>query len=123
MLIQGRVIGLVILISSFILYQWMMGKAKQEGFEVTVSLKDRNPCLGILGTKIPSDTDCRVISYEELHVEDYDVLVLPGGAKCMEKLRQEQVVLDFISEWNSKGKIIASIWGSTVWKKTQWMVS
>jgi protease I len=40
--------------------------------------------------------------------EQYDLLILPGGVKSLEKLRQEKDVLDFISQWNSKGKLIAS---------------
>jgi protease I len=85
-------------------------KLKEEGFEIVVALKNGNFCEGILGTKIPSDTECKIVGYEELvNVDDYDILVLPGGAKCMEKLRQEQEVLDFIKKWNEKGKVIASI--------------
>jgi len=83
-------------------------RLKEEGYAVTVALKDGEPCKGILGTNIPSDTECKIISYEHMDY-DYDVLVLPGGAKCMEKLRQEQKALEFISEWDSKGKCIASI--------------
>jgi len=81
----------------------------EQEFEVTVALKDGKSCLGILGTKIPSDDRCRVISYEELGNVDADLMVLPGGAKCMEKLRQEPVVLNFIKQWDDNGKIIASI--------------
>ena len=83
-------------------------RLKEEGYDVTVALKDALPCVGILGTKIPSDMECEIISYEKLNY-NYEVLILPGGAKCMEKLRQEPGVLDFICEWDSKGKVIASI--------------
>ena len=37
-----------------------------------------------------------------------DLLVLPGGVKALEKLRQEKHVLDFVSEWNNRNKVIAS---------------
>lgn len=81
----------------------------EEGFEVVVALKDGKSCVGILGTKIPSDDRCKVISYEELLNANADLLVLPGGAKAMEKLRQEPTILNFIKNWDSQGKIIASI--------------
>jgi len=81
----------------------------EDGFEIVVALKDAKPCFGILGTKIPSDDRCRIISYEELRNVEADLLVLPGGAKAMEKIRQESIVLDFIQDWNSRGKLIASI--------------
>ena len=40
---------------------------------------------------------------------DYDMLVIPGGVKALEYLRQEEEVLSFINEWDKKGKVIACI--------------
>jgi len=88
-------------------------RLKEAGYDVVVALKDAKECLGILGTKIPCDDRCTIIDYNDLgHPDDYkfyDVLILPGGAKCMEKLRQNQIVLDFITKWDKKRKIIGSI--------------
>jgi len=84
-------------------------RLKEEGFEVITALKEAKPCIGILGTTIPPDKDAKIIDYKNMKTEDYDLLVLPGGVKCMEKLRQEQVALDFINKWNLKGKTIGSI--------------
>ncbi len=75
-----------------------------EGFEMDVATKNGKDVVGIIGVKVLATK-----SYEDIKVEDFDLLILPGGAKCMEKLRQEKIVLDFISEWNAKGKVIASI--------------
>lgn len=83
-------------------------RLKEAGFEVTVCLKDGKETTGILGTKIPCDEICKIISYEDLSFE-YDVLVLPGGAKAMEYLRQEQIILDFIRKWNEDNRKIFSI--------------
>ncbi len=79
-------------------------RLKGEDFEVDVATKNGEDVVGIIGVKVPATK-----SYEEIQVEDYNLLILPGGAKCMEKLRQEQIVLDFINKWDSEGKIIASI--------------
>lgn len=84
-------------------------RIKEAGFEVTVALKDGEQTFGILGTKIPCDDLCSVISYENLNIGDYDLLILPGGAKSMEYLRQEVKVIKFIKEFYDTGKIIASI--------------
>ena len=84
-------------------------RLKEEGFEVITALKDGEKCKGILGTTIPSDKEAKIISYEAIEVEDFDILVIPGGAKCMEKLRQEQRALDVITEFNRLEKVIASI--------------
>lgn len=75
-----------------------------EGFEVDVATKNGEDVVGVIGVKVPATK-----SYEDIKVEDFDLLILPGGVKCMEKLRQEQIVLDFINEWNAKGKVMASI--------------
>ena len=86
-------------------------RLKEAGFEVVVALKHGEETLGIIGTKIPCDERCEIITYEEMetYYPEVDLLIIPGGAKCMEKLRQEQVVLDFISRWNEEGRIIGSI--------------
>ena len=84
-------------------------RLKEEGFEVVTALKNAEKCVGILGTSIPSDKDAKIISYEEMRSEDFDLIILPGGAKAMEKLRQEKTVLDFIYKWDLEGKVIASI--------------
>lgn len=39
----------------------------------------------------------------------HDLLVLPGGAKAMEYLRQDRGVIDYIAEFHARGGVIASI--------------
>ena len=87
----------------------------EAGFKVTVALEKpefKQP-IGFYGTNIPPDENCAVIRYTELLKEEYsknfDLLVLPGGAKCMEYLRQNKTVIDFIHYWNKQGKMIAVI--------------
>ena len=46
---------------------------------------------------------------DEVSVNDYKILVLPGGVKAMEKVRQEKKIINFISEFNKTQKIIACI--------------
>ena len=41
---------------------------------------------------------------EEINVSDYKVLVLPGGVKAMEKVRQNKLIIDFISKFNQEKK-------------------
>ena len=85
-------------------------RLKEAGFHITVALKDGQKTKGILGSNIPCDDFCNIINYDKIWDEfDCDVLIIPGGAKCMEKLRQEETVLKFIKLWNEKGKIIGTI--------------
>jgi len=83
-----------------------------DGFSVSVVADKRDELsrvYGILGVGMP----CHILMEEFKssspdYIRDYDLLVLPGGVKSLEKLRQEDIVLRFIHEWDSKGKPIAS---------------
>lgn len=75
----------------------------EEEFKVDIAAKNKETLYGILGLKIDA-----TITFDDMKTDDFDLLVLPGGVKALEKIRQERGVLDFIKEWNSKGKIIAS---------------
>ena len=82
----------------------------EENFELDVCLPDGKPVLGFLGTTLPPNKDQIIKKINEVSVDDYDVLVLPGGVKAMEKIRQDIKIIDFISNFNSKKKrIIACI--------------
>jgi len=65
--------------------------------------------LGILGTTLPPNKDQKVKTINEVKVKDYDILVLPGGVKAMEKVRQNKNIIQFISDFNKQKKIIACI--------------
>ena len=60
----------------------------EEKFMVDVCLLEGKPVEGILGTKIPPNKDQVVKKIGEISVDDYEILVLPGGVKAMEKVRQ-----------------------------------
>jgi protease I len=87
-------------------------RLKGAGFEVEI-ISDKFDELyrtyGILGVNMP----CR-ITYKEFesninyYKNQFEILILPGGVKALEKLRQKQSVLNFISEWDKEKKIIAS---------------
>ena len=81
----------------------------EEGYEVDVCLLEGVPVKGILGTTLPPNKQQEVKKIEDVHIEDYKVLVLPGGVKAMEKVRQEKKIINFISEFDKAKKIIACI--------------
>lgn len=79
-------------------------RVQEEGFEVDVAVRNKVEVPCSLGIPIRPTRDIAGIA-----VDDYDLLVLPGGAKAMEYLRQDQEVLQFIHDFNAAGKVIASI--------------
>ena len=62
----------------------------EEGIKVDVCLLEGKPVKGILGTSLPPNKDQEVKKIEDLKTDDYDILILPGGVKAMEKVRQEK---------------------------------
>jgi protease I len=40
---------------------------------------------------------------------EYDLLVIPGGVKALEKLRLEEGAVEFVREWNALDKTIFSL--------------
>jgi len=81
----------------------------EEEFKVDVCLLEGKPVQGILGTKIPPNKDQIVKKIDDVLVENYNLLILPGGVKAMEKVRQEKKIIKFISEFDKKKKVIACI--------------
>ncbi len=81
----------------------------EAGFDTDVALLGGVPVEGILKTRIPPNKDQVVISPDEVEVEKYQLLILPGGAKAMEYLRQDKTVLDIITNFYKKKILIGSI--------------
>ena len=86
-------------------------RLKEEGFDVHIMSNVVGRIYGILGTNMESDvvtSDLNDAEIFENYLNTYDFLVVPGGVKALEKLRQENQVLRFINEWNARNKVIAS---------------
>ena len=81
----------------------------EEDYEVDVCLLEGVPVKGILGTSLPPNKEQKVKKIQDVKVEDYKLIVLPGGVKAMEKVRQEKKIINFISEFNKTKKVIACI--------------
>ncbi len=77
---------------------------QEEGYEVVVATEDGKETFGVWGTKVPGD-----VRIDQLCDDDYEVLILPGGARALEYIRQNKSALDFIRAWDKKGGVIACI--------------
>ena len=83
-----------------------------EGFDAQI-VSDKKDELGrtygIFGLNMP----CHILIKDfckrpDYFFDEYDLLVLPGGVKSLEKLRQQDEVLTFINKWDAAGKLIVS---------------
>jgi len=79
-------------------------RLQEDGYGVDVAVRGNQMVLGIIGAKITPTKDI-----PELQIADYEVLILPGGAKAMEYMRQDGEILDFIRKFHEAGKVIISI--------------
>ena len=80
----------------------------EERCELDVCIIGGKPTNGILGTVLPPNKDHNVKDINEISHGDYDLLVLPGGVKAMEKIRQNDQLIKFIKnfyELNNKNTI------------------
>ena len=79
-------------------------RLQEDGYEVDVAVRGKETVQAIIGVRVEPNKDI-----PELKSEDYDLLVLPGGAKAMEYMRQDQEILDFVAHFHASGKVIGSI--------------
>jgi protease I len=83
------------------------------GFEVTLvadKRDDRKRVYGITGVNMPCDVLLKDFGQDlDFYQTNYDFLVIPGGCLALEKLRLDKKVIEFVSEWNKRGKVVASI--------------
>jgi protease I len=77
--------------------------------ELDVCLIGGKPVQGILGTTLPPNKGYPVKDISEIKVEDYDLLILPGGVKAMEKIRLNKDLIKFISKFHHAKKVIGCI--------------
>jgi len=85
---------------------------KEHGFEVTLMANKIGKIFGSLGTHMTCDVPTSIFGapyIREKYINEYEILLIPGGVKALEKLRQEEGVLKFIREWNEKNKTIFCI--------------
>ena len=81
----------------------------EEESKLDVCLIGGKPVQGILGTNLPPIKGFPIKDINQIKVEDYDLLVLPGGVKALEKTRQDKKFIKFISDFHKSNKVIACI--------------
>ena len=81
----------------------------EDDFAVDVCMNEGKSVKGILGTDLPPNKNQLVKSIEDIKTSDYNLLILPGGVKAMEKVRQNLEIIKFISKFHEENKIIGCI--------------
>jgi protease I len=89
---------------------------KEHGYEVFIVANKIGKIFGSLGSHMMCDIETSVFNDEnnrKKYIDEFDILLIPGGVKALEKLRQETGILKFINEWNVKNKTIFVICNGT----------
>jgi protease I len=89
-------------------------RLKEEGIEVDVYNQTKIIVNGFFGTKIPPQKDDKIVSLDNLDIEEYDLLVLPGGVKSMEILRLDDKAIQTVRMFHKSEKLIAAICSGTM---------
>ena len=86
-------------------------RLKEETDDVSIMANVTGKFFGIMGVNMTSHkllSELEDTKKYKKHLKDTDILVLPGGVKSLEKLRQEKTVINFIADFAATGKVIAS---------------
>lgn len=76
----------------------------EAGFHLDVATKDKATVYGKYGVPIAPTKDVK-----ELRLEDYDLVLLPGGQEAPDRVRQIREVLTFVKGMFDADKIVAAI--------------
>lgn len=77
---------------------------EEENFQLSIATPQGAECQTNKGTTIKPD-----LSIEEANANDFDALIIPGGAHAIEYVRQIKELIELTSAMDAQGKIIASI--------------
>jgi protease I len=85
-------------------------RLREERYDVDVATKDGGCVTGKYGVPLPMDkTAAPLISFDDLDVDRYDVVVLTGGHEAPDRVRQDHRVLGFVRSMSQAGKVVAGL--------------
>ncbi|WP_375250890.1 type 1 glutamine amidotransferase domain-containing protein [Sphingomonas sp.] len=85
-------------------------KALEEaGVQVTLASIKTDPIQGMKGDINQAETATPDLTLDQVEVEDYDALVLPGGVANPDKLRIEDRAVEIVQQFMDEDKIVAAI--------------
>jgi protease I len=77
---------------------------KEHGYDVTVVANKLGRIHGINGDFIKCDVTIDVLNNNSMLLMGNEILVIPGGVKALEKLRQDKNAIQFVQNWNIRHK-------------------
>lgn len=82
----------------------------EERYDVDVATRDGTPVNGKYGIPLPMDKTARpLVTFDDLDVGMYDVVVLTGGHEAPDRVRQDRRVLDFVHAMAAADRVVAGL--------------
>jgi len=85
-------------------------RLQEAGFDVDVAAPDGKNFTGFAGVKCVATVPLDFVARDALQ---WDVLIIPGGVKCMEHLRLQPIAVAFIKQYHHMGGVIGAICSGT----------
>jgi protease I len=79
-------------------------RLKEDGYHVDVAVRNKETVLGSMGVRIVPTIDI-----PEVFNSEHQILLIPGGAKAMEYMRQDRQLIEAIAYAHSRRVVIAAI--------------
>jgi protease I len=85
-------------------------RLREAHFQVDFATADGAPVTGKYGTRVPLDARAKpCIAFDDLDVEEFDIVVLTGGHEASDRVRQDRRVREFVRDMDARGKIVAGL--------------
>lgn len=82
----------------------------EEGIKIDIATKDAKLVVGRLN--FPLELMVRyygeLVDAKKLNIDDYDMVMIPGGFEAPDRVRQIPEVLDFVKKMHAAGKLVAA---------------
>jgi protease I len=85
-------------------------RALEAEYDVEVATAGGLPVTGKYGVTVPLDKRAKSpISFEDLDVREFDLVLLTGGHEAPDRVRQDCRVLEFVRDMDAGGKVVAGL--------------
>lgn len=79
------------------------------GVKVTLASIKTDPIQGVINDSENAQTITPDLTLDQVEIDDYDALLLPGGVGNPDKMRLEEVAVNIVEDFMDEGKIVAAI--------------
>ncbi|MFG1173707.1 DJ-1/PfpI family protein [Erwiniaceae bacterium CAU 1747] len=85
-------------------------RSTEQNYDVSVATQNGEKVVGKYGISVPMDKRSKPnITFNDLNVADFDLVILTGGHEAPDRVRQDSRVKNFVKAMASEGKVVAGL--------------